>query len=460
MAMVSANISNFGDMDDATANLILELQLSDINTMQSSSTGKGRKGELTDAELALSLLQQNLEEIHSIMSDRRMTQSIATAVETDGNIVAAATNEEHIAHGDNALAHSLNGRSRIPENKIPAEMLNDHVLSKLAGMFVSEKLGGDLIDQHDSEEICEASSSTSTAKDPVRRSLVRECEACREPKKSFDVISAPCGHEYCRDCLRDLFQTSLTDESLFPPRCCRQYITINSVAIFLTRKLKDEFERKKIEFSTPNRTYCSQPSCSTFIRLEEVHGDSGTCSECGTDTCVICKSEAHAGNCPHDTALHAVLELARENGWQRCYACQGMVELDVGCNHMTYVSSESPSSPNLTHGRCRCGAQFCYVCGAQWRNCGCDQWHEPRLYARANEIVDREPAPRNPAVRDIEVEQAAQMLRERHDCGHANWKCVTGPHQREECHHHLPQYIFECRRCRIQACNRCRRHRL
>jgi len=63
MAMVSANISNFGDMDDATANLILELQLSDINTMQSSSTGKGRKGELTDAELALSLLQQNLEEI-------------------------------------------------------------------------------------------------------------------------------------------------------------------------------------------------------------------------------------------------------------------------------------------------------------------------------------------------------------------------------------------------------------
>jgi len=128
MAMVSANISNFGDMDDATANLILELQLSDINTMQSSSTGKGRKGELTDAELALSLLQQNLEEIHSIMSDRRMTQSIATAVETDGNIVAAATNEEHIAHGDNALAHSLNGRSRIPENKIPAEMLNDHVL--------------------------------------------------------------------------------------------------------------------------------------------------------------------------------------------------------------------------------------------------------------------------------------------------------------------------------------------
>ncbi len=47
-----------------------------------------------------------------------MTQSIATAVETDGNIVTAATNEEDIAYGDNALAHSLNGSSRI----IPAEI--------------------------------------------------------------------------------------------------------------------------------------------------------------------------------------------------------------------------------------------------------------------------------------------------------------------------------------------------
>lgn len=337
MALVSACVSDFSGMDDATANLILELQLSDINAMHTISTGKGRMGELTDAELALNLLQQNLEDICLIMSDRRMTQSIAAAVQTDGNIVAAAINEEDIAFGDNALAHRLNGSTRSPEMKVPVELLDNHVLSKLAGMFVSEKLAGEHIDHCDNEEICDPSSSRSSTKGPVRRGIMHECEACREPKKSFDVISAPCGHEYCRDCLRDLFKASLTDESLFPPRCCRQNITITSVAIFLTRRLKDEFEQKKIEFCTPNRTYCSQPSCSAFLCPGDIQGDSGTCTECGTNTCVICKSAAHAGTCPHDTALQAVLELAGEHGWQRCFACRGMVELDVGCNHITYV---------------------------------------------------------------------------------------------------------------------------
>jgi hypothetical protein len=32
-----------------------------------------------------------------------------------------------------------------------------------------------------------------------------------------------------------------------------------------------------------------------------------------------------------------VLEAARENGWQRCNNCRRLVELDMGCNHMTFV---------------------------------------------------------------------------------------------------------------------------
>lgn len=43
---------------------------------------------------------------------------------------------------------------------------------------------------------------------------------------------------------------------------------------------------------------------------------------------------------------------------------------------------------------CRCGAQFCYNCGEQWKNCGCEQWNEHRLLARAYQIVDREEGPR------------------------------------------------------------------
>ena len=100
-----------------------------------------------------------------------------------------------------------------------------------------------------------------------------------------------------------------------------------------------------------------------------------------------------------------------------------------------------------------------YVCGERWKTCPCDQWNEDRLVARANQVVDRGHAPVGVA-RERQVDQAAAHLRERHNCVHENWGFVRGPHQCEECYHTLPQYIFECRQCRILACNRCRRNRL
>lgn len=39
--------------------------------------------------------------------------------------------------------------------------------------------------------------------------------------------------------------------------------------------------------------------------------------------------------------------------------------------------------------RCKCGAQFCYVCGLRWKTCTREQWQEQRLLARATQIVDR-----------------------------------------------------------------------
>ncbi|PVH71728.1 hypothetical protein DL98DRAFT_387736, partial [Cadophora sp. DSE1049] len=48
-----------------------------------------------------------------------------------------------------------------------------------------------------------------------------------------------------------------------------------------------------------------------------------------------------------------VLQAADENGWQRCYSCRRLVELDIGCNHIT----------------CHCGAQ--YICAQRWKTCTC-----------------------------------------------------------------------------------------
>jgi len=161
-------------------------------------------------------------------------------------------------------------------------------------------------------------------------------------------------------------------------------------------------------------------------------------------------------------------------------SCYGRIEhrlqsYDVGLqNAVTYV--DRPANED----RCCCDAQFCYVCGEQWKTCECAQWDETRLLARANLVLERRPLPvphPEPAVAlDDEVEdgklggpvpQAASALarsapalqrvledlRERHECAHGEWRWIHGPRQCEESFHQLPQYIFECRHCHLQAWN-------
>lgn len=135
----------------------------------------------------------------------------------------------------------------------------------------------------------------------------------------------------------------MTDDTLFPPRCCRQPIVPNSnVRVYLSAEIVHQYEAKKVEFDTPNRTYCSSPACSAFIRAEFIVADRATCQSCGMVTCSICKLADHGGDCPEDEALRSVLQVAKDNHWQRCYGCYRLVELATGCYHMTSVTTRLP----------------------------------------------------------------------------------------------------------------------
>jgi hypothetical protein len=95
----------------------------------------------------------------------------------------------------------------------------------------------------------------------------------------------------------------------------------------------------QVEFDTPDRTYRSNPLCLAFICSEGIMNEQATCPDCSTVTCRLCKAASHRGDCLADTVLQQVLQTADENRWQRCYSCCRLVELDIGCNHITFVSS-------------------------------------------------------------------------------------------------------------------------
>ena len=65
------------------------------------------------------------------------------------------------------------------------------------------------------------------------------------------------------------------DESLMPPRCCGQKISVDLSPMTLSER--QTFEEKLLEYSTVDRLYCFQPTCSTFIPPLSIVNNIGTC---------------------------------------------------------------------------------------------------------------------------------------------------------------------------------------
>lgn len=124
---------------------------------------------------------------------------------------------------------------------------------------------------------------------------------------------------------------------VYPPRCCRQVMPWSKVKVLVSHELASDFEGKKEELETQDRTYCFDPTCSTFIGSDHVAPDTSTatCPACEKLTCVACKSAFHAGDCSSDPSVQATLELAEEENWRRCQECGTMIELTEGCIHIT-----------------------------------------------------------------------------------------------------------------------------
>lgn len=387
------------DLDDPLVALMVRFHLEDLEDLANSSKGKGRAGEKTDTELAFEVYKSELEPFNTLISDRTMCRSIAQAVATDGPLLRHEAQNEEQAARDRQLAQSLSSHGRMMTTSATEKPPTDNKAGlgedseqfrRLQAMNLcpSDATPSEQGDQGESSSWGASRAGTSvTIPCPT-------CTSCLEEIKPYDAASLPCKDYYCRGCLAGLFQASMTDETLYPPRCCRQKIPLEDIKFFLPPDLVEEFLVKKLELDETNRTYCHEPTCSTFIPATTIVGDVATCSKCERKTCSMCKGALHDGNCPKDEAIQELLRLAATNGWQRCNTCRRIVELEIGCNHMSKFNLGLNQNPRCkytvdTLAACLCKAEFCYLCGAKWKTCGCVQWDEARLYQRAVANVNR-----------------------------------------------------------------------
>ncbi|KAG5638839.1 hypothetical protein H0H81_009610 [Sphagnurus paluster] len=184
------------------------------------------------------------------------------------------------------------------------------------------------------------------------------CLPCGDLIVGEPTLNAPCGHDYCVDCVQDIVSNATKDESSFPPRCCQKALSPEAFAPFLTRKIQAEYDSKRLEFSTPapKRIFCPTSTCSAFLGSSQGAGKTLTCTKCAVVVCTACKLHEHPGEtCSENTFTAGVKKLAKEKRWQTCPDCHELVEKTVGCNHIV----------------CRCKANFCYGCGKKMGQCKC-----------------------------------------------------------------------------------------
>ncbi|KAF2967688.1 hypothetical protein GQX73_g5854 [Xylaria multiplex] len=321
------NASTLAQINDEDLDLIIQLLQQDGEEVLSAAIGKGKQPEgiVTDAQAAFNLF---IEELH----------------ELDGDELLQSQNEEQIAENDHNLSISLSkGESNllIVQNTLQASAHDDELMEKMACIYITGI--DDTESDDDTTVVNQPESSTWAASRQARRTRQRRpCEACGEQMHFAELSRAPCQHEYCRQCLSRLFRDAIIDESLFPPRCCKQSIPLDKSQLFLDANVISQFRQKSLELSTPNRTYCHNTSCAAFIPPANCSHTTATCGECRRQTCTTCKGVWHNGDCPHDEQLQQVIQLAREQGWQRNNIVERSLPSSIvagaGFNSVTYVA--------------------------------------------------------------------------------------------------------------------------
>lgn len=205
----------------------------------------------------------------------------------------------------------------------------------------------------------------------VPKKLSNECNICLEPfgdnpNKLHSI--AGCRGKFHTSCFKSYLMACI-ESSNFPLKCpdvgCKNQIAdINFMPIIPKTQYNLYKKRKHIKEAVDNPskfTFCSTPNCEHIFTIPTKDSQAfAKCPKCQQGTCLFCKVKFHTKlTCkeyqtykPED---HEVCKNLRENNWKKCLKCRFWIEKNEGCNHMT----------------CKCGNEFCYVCGKKWHTCHC-----------------------------------------------------------------------------------------
>ncbi|KPI90179.1 hypothetical protein ABL78_0697 [Leptomonas seymouri] len=222
------------------------------------------------------------------------------------------------------------------------------------------------------------------------------CEICAvdyEPDEVFCLSS--CQHYFCKECWQDYIKAHV-HSNLLATRCpsqhCIEVLGIRNMtqllddgsakSALLMKDIHREYLSSFVQ-SCPSLYWCPNPvGCTGIIHVEvpPLQGQGVTCDACRRAFCLRCASEPHRpATCENMRNWRKYCSAEGANiafilvRTKPCPKCHKDIEKSGGCNHMT----------------CKCGHQFCWVCGGDWQSHSGD-YYSCKNATKASSMDDRD----------------------------------------------------------------------
>ncbi|PVH96145.1 hypothetical protein DM02DRAFT_688575 [Periconia macrospinosa] len=209
--------------------------------------------------------------------------------------------------------------------------------------------GSSLVELPDDE-----TTKTRKAAEAINR---RKCVVCLQDFLWWWTIILPCGDRYCVECLKQkMFTRAANGEQAFPVKCHNIKVPLKLIAKHMSKGEIRLYKRVRDEYTTLCGLYCNHPDCGQFIadQSNESVPLKAICCKCKHATCRGCGESYHFGSCLKKQTSEEC-EVASAFGSQKCFNCEKTISSFSRCNHVI----------------CECRAEFCYICGVEWKQCRC-----------------------------------------------------------------------------------------
>lgn len=251
--------------------------------------------------------------------------------------------------------------------------------------------------------VCMISAGSSKDLAPAS-AAVFHCGVCLADCDMSSAITLPCEHRFCLSCLQGTFENGMQSRHLAGLTCpqpgCGFNLTSSTenIEILKTCLTEKVFDRVMdgLAMSHPSVYECRHAGCEEKVFREAEDDVHDLKCRQGHRFCGKCMLGPHLGySCEDQERRRGTQELIQENrehmkmhmeqGWRpcplRCQNAGGYKMEDAHCNHV----------------HCRCGLEFCFVCGAD-RTLVIhhdNRWHKPSCIYYPKD-PQTEPPKRNP----------------------------------------------------------------